>query len=100
MVVVVEWKCAVVMVFRATNIVWSTAMAYHRKVPETFCTYSVDLASNIYSVLVSSYWLVAPYKVWFHRCEASFGFLVALCWNLRRAASTYPSMETRTFMLT
>ena len=40
--VVVAWDCAMEMVFTATNMVWSTAMEYYRRVPQTFFTSSVD----------------------------------------------------------
>ena len=100
MVVLVAWAYAVAMALRAANIVWSTAMAYYRNVPQTRCTYSVDCASTRSAFLVPVYWVLTSYVVWFQRCGASLGFVVTLLWNLRRDAWAYPDMETLTFLLT
>ena len=55
MFVVVAMACAAEMSLRSANMVWSTAMALYRKVPQTFSMYSLDFASTRSAMFVSAY---------------------------------------------
>ena len=99
MVVVVMWACDVEMALMETNVVWSTTMAQYRNIPQNCCTYSVDCASTKSPLSMSAYWVLEQCVGWFHWCRESWCFVVALLWNLRRSACTYPGMEMFTFLL-